>query len=59
VLNETGYTYKCGRVEELSNLLDRLSGDRELRERLGRNSKEKIDQYSYKVIKKNIETLLQ
>ncbi len=59
VFNETGYTYKCGNIEELSNVLNRLSGDKALRERLGKNSKEKIDQYSYKVIKENIETLLQ
>lgn len=56
--NETGFTYKCGNIQELSNILSQLSANTELRKRLGKNSKEKIDQYSYKVIKNNLQTLL-
>jgi glycosyltransferase involved in cell wall biosynthesis len=59
VNDETGYTYKCGNVNELSDVLGQLSINTELRKRLGRNSKEKIDQYSYKVIKNNLQILLQ
>ncbi len=58
VENETGFTYKCGNIKELSNILSRLSEDKELQTRLGKNSKEKVDQYSYKVIKNNLQTLL-
>ncbi len=57
--NETGYTYKCGNINELSFILNKLSIGKELRKRLGKNSKERIDQYSYKVIKNNLQTLLQ
>jgi len=58
VRNETGFAYKCGNVRELSNILNYLLVDVELRKRLGKNSKEKIDHYSYKAIKNNLQTLL-
>lgn len=59
VIGETGSLYKCGNVKELCYILTQLSVDTELRKRLGKNSKEKINQYSYKVIKNNLQTLLQ
>jgi glycosyltransferase involved in cell wall biosynthesis len=59
VENETGYTYRCGNVKELSEILIRLSLDEKLQKRLGENAKEKINHYSYNVIKNNLQTLLQ
>lgn len=59
VSNETGYTYKCANIKELSDILSKLSADKELQKRLGTNAEEKIDQYSYRVIKNNLQTLLQ
>ena len=59
VTNKTGFTYNCGNFEELSDIIKKLLVDSELRKTLGRNSKEKVDEYSYQVIKNNLQTLLQ
>jgi glycosyltransferase involved in cell wall biosynthesis len=46
---KTGYVYTCGDVEALSEILRRVLCDRELRERMGRQARERMKSWSPRV----------
>jgi glycosyltransferase involved in cell wall biosynthesis len=55
---ENGFTFPCRDIHRLHDLLQKLCVDQLLSKRLGEKSKNRIEGYSYEVIKNNLQTLL-